>query len=190
MFLRHTPVSVISEALKLCESAGINVSIHDFESHYLCGKDPVELAKGLVWAKELGIKTSFLEMSGALLSGVSVDELISRVTQEHHESWDTYSPEHADLIRGYTKDGVEVFAIIDISYNFDFRQAAFGFNSQNIQERISAAVSVFINTTMTREALDLQRSAHEAKLRALAINLLPYLKSLTLTYKTQTSART
>jgi uncharacterized protein YqfA (UPF0365 family) len=182
MSLRRSPVNEIAKALKVCESAGITATARDLESQYLCGQDPLALAEGLSSAKQLGIETSLKQMAAAQFMGHDLSKLLNEVLEDRRMKWDTFSPTRPDLIRGFTRDGVEVKASIAVVFSLTVPQATYGFTGRTVKERLGAAVSVFINTAADRTELERNRPSHEAQLRVLAQDELPGLRSLALSY--------
>jgi len=183
MHLRKSPVSKIRTALAKCEAAGIDVSAQNLETHSLCGKDPIVLAEALVRAKELGVQTTFIQMAGICMAGIDPMKLLPEATKERSAKFDTFSPTRDDRIVGFTRDQREVSAAITITYTLSLSQAAYGFTLRHIHERVSAAASVYINTSPDLRTLQLRKSAHEAELRALVLEMIEGLKSLAIEYR-------
>ena len=155
----------------------------DLETHALCGKDPVVLADALVAARELGVETTFLEMSAICLAGNDPMKLLSETTKVRAAKFDTFSPTREDRIIGFTRDQQQVSAAITISYALSLSQLAYGFNLRHVHERLGAAVSVFINTSPDMRTLQLRKASHEVELRSLALEMLKGLKSLAIEYR-------
>jgi uncharacterized protein YqfA (UPF0365 family) len=183
MFFRKTPVPKIKKALALCEAAGLSVTPKDLEAHHLCGRDPVLLAEALVNARQLDIDTNLQEMSVVILAGQNPLELLLEAAKDKVSRIETFSPQRPDPIRGFAKDGCEVTPVITVVYRLSLSQQAFGFDFRHVHERLSAAVSVFINTAASRRELSLKKTAHEAELHQIAVGIIPGFKSAVIEYR-------
>jgi len=183
MHFRKSPVSKIRAAQSKCAAAGIEVTAQDLEAHFLCGKDPMVLADALVSAKELGVETTLRQMSAICLAGQDPMKVLLEASKERAARFDTFSPSGNDGITGFTRDHQQVSAAITITYTLSPGQVAFKFNLGHVHERLSAAISVFINASPDMRTLHLRKSAHEAELKTIALEMLAGLKSLTLEYR-------
>jgi hypothetical protein len=183
MAFRRSPVGKIRQALAKCEAAGFNVTATDLEAHHFCGHDPLLLAEALVTARQLGIETSLQEMSVIILAGKDPLELLPLAAKTKTVRFDTFSPKREDKLRGFTKDGREVFAAITINFRLSPRQLAFDFDFRHAHERLAAVLSVYINTAENFHALELNKKQHEAELHSLGVETIPGLKSVLIEYR-------
>lgn len=183
MYLRKTPIAKVREALKICEAAGIQVTALDLESHSLCRGDPVILAKALTTAKQLGVDTSFHELAAVALARKNLIDLVHQASKERVERFDTFSPTREDKIRGFTKDQTEVFAEVTSVFRLSVRQLASRFDFRHVHERLGAAISVYINTASDFRSLQLQKSTHEAEMKALGADMIPAFKAVVIEYR-------
>jgi len=183
MCIRHTPIGKIRKALAMCEESGLAVTAKNLESHHLCGRDPVVLADALVTAKQLGVETSLQEMSAVILAGHNPHELLLEASKAKTVRFDTFSPKREDRIRGFTRDQREVFASVTAVFRLSPSQLAFRFDFRHIHERLSAAVSVNINTASDFRSLQLKKAEQEAELRLIGSDMIPSFTSIVIEYQ-------
>lgn len=183
MTFRNTPIGKIRKAPALCESAGLAVTPGELEAHHLCGKDPLVLVEALVTAQELGINTTFREMAAISLTGQDLSALLLEASNERSVTFETFSPQRDEHIKGFTQDRQETHATVTVTYSLSPSQIAFHFDFRPVHERLGAAVSVYINTAADIRALQIKKTAHESELKTLAIGMLPGIRSVAVEYR-------
>jgi uncharacterized protein YqfA (UPF0365 family) len=76
-FLRRVPYRVLKRARDLAKTGGVELSIHDLETHYLCGGDVIELAEAIVIAKRRGLATEWRVWTAIDLAGYDTRHVAS-----------------------------------------------------------------------------------------------------------------
>ena len=117
-----------------------------------------------------------------LLAGHDAKELLLGASEDRVAEFDTLSPTRGDRIKGFTADDTEVLAKIKVVYRLSISQLAFRFSIQTIHERLAAAVSVYINTALSRRDLELNRTKQEAEIQNIAINSLRSVREVSIAY--------
>ena len=72
LLLRRVPYRVLKRAQDLATAGGIELSIGDLETHYLCGGDVISLAEAGVIAKRRGIRHDWRVWTAIDLAGYDV----------------------------------------------------------------------------------------------------------------------
>ena len=182
MWLRHSRVKPLKQALQLAEAEGISTSVAQLEAHQLAGGDPMRLVESTILAKRNGIPAEFSTLSAFDLAGKNTLEVVKACLERKQYGFDTFSPETEEKIVGWTRDGTEVSARCTLAYRPPI-QHAFGWSPQLIQERLGARISVYINTAQDIRSLELSKVQHEAKLLVLAKNITETIEKVQVHYQ-------
>lgn len=188
MRMRKVPVKPILSALEAAEAGGLSVTAAQLESHFLATGDPEKAVKATLLARRNGIPAEFITLASFDLAGRDPVAAVEACLERQRYAFDTFEPEGADKIVGFTRDGVEAVARCEVTYRPPLNHV-FGWRPASLHLHLSARIAILVNTSDDVRTLQMRRQDHEAKLLVVAKDLLETVDRVDLTYDVRGRAR-
>jgi uncharacterized protein YqfA (UPF0365 family) len=112
-YLRKLPYSVIVDARIMAVKAGLQISVNEFETHYMAGGDIIQTVSGLINAQKAGIPLGFDQACAIDLATKGTEKSIIQAvrTSINPVVIDCPNPESGkSTIDGVARDGIQVKA--------------------------------------------------------------------------------
>jgi len=181
MSLRKSPIRKIKKALNEAEKAGIEISVQQAEAHSLAGGDIEKVVEALVLAKQKDVVADFMTLTTVDLTDNDPISAVEKCTADLAYDFSTYFKDSKEPIRGFCKDGTEVFAKCKIRYRNPVSHI-FGDRIPLVQENISARIAILINTSDDLKSLEMRTEEHSTVLLPLAKRFVEPVKKIELAF--------
>jgi hypothetical protein len=166
----HVPAARMARALALAEQNGLGTTLRELAAHHLAGGDAEAVVAGLVFAREHAIRLNWREATVIDLAGVSTGKSLSDVLAACAEprtcTFDTFSPDDAEPLVGFTRDGTRIAATCTLRYRLT-PQHVFGATIERQLEHLAVRIVILINEAADPQTLEIARSRHEQALLSL-----------------------
>lgn len=110
-YLRKLPYSIIVDARIMSVKAGLNISVNDFETHYMAGGDIIHTVQGLINSRKAGIPFEFDQACAIDLATKGTEKSVIEAvrTSINPKVIDCPNPSSGRAtIDGVAKDGIQV----------------------------------------------------------------------------------
>jgi hypothetical protein len=172
LWLMHlgVPATRMARALSRAEQNGLGTTLRELAAHHRAGGDAEAVVAGLAFAREHAIRLNWREATVIDLAGVSTGKSLSEVlaacVEPRTRTFDTFSPDDAELLVGFTRDGTRIGAACTLGYRLT-PQHVFGATIERQHERLAVRIAILINKAPDPHMLEVARPRHEQTLLSL-----------------------
>jgi uncharacterized protein YqfA (UPF0365 family) len=151
-YLRKLPYSVIVDARIMAVKAGIEISVNEFETHYMAGGDIIKTVQGLINAQKAGIPLDFNSACAIDLATKGTEKSVLEAVRT------SISPKVIDCpaaggsrltIDGVAKDGIQVKARARVTVRSNLEHYVGSAQEETIIARVGEGIVTTIGSAET-----------------------------------------
>ncbi len=149
-YLRKLPHSVIVDARIMAVKAGINISINEFETHYMAGGDIIQTVQGVINARKAGIALEWNSACAIDLATKGTEKSILEAVRTSINPKVIDCPAEGGTrtsIDGVAKDGIQVKARARVTVRSDLEHYVGSAQEQTIIARVGEGIITTIGST-------------------------------------------
>jgi len=143
MRLRRVDPAEVIKPLIMGRQAGLDVTEHDLEAHYLAGGNVFRVVRALIEAHKAGIDLDFSRAAAIDLAGRDVLEAVSMVINPRVIQ--------TSAVAGMAKDGIQVRAICRITVKANIERLVGGAGEDTVLARVGEGVVTAIGSCQSHK---------------------------------------
>ena len=149
-YLRKLPHSLIVDARIRAVKAGINISVNEFETHYMAGGDIIQTVQGVINARKAGIALEWNSACAIDLATKGTEKSILEAVRTSINPKVIDCPAEGGTrttIDGVAKDGIQVKARARVTVRSDLEHYVGSAQEQTIIARVGEGIITTIGST-------------------------------------------